>query len=66
MAAFIKSRRDLISLLAGAALFVLMIAVNPFNVSHEAKLVLAVAVLMIIWWVTEAIPMPTPLTVKEV
>lgn len=55
---FIKSRRDLVSLLAGAVLFVLMLTVNPFNVSHEAKLVLAVAVLMITWWVTEAIPMP--------
>jgi sodium-dependent dicarboxylate transporter 2/3/5 len=58
MAALIKSRRDLISLLSGALLFVLMIAINPFGVSHEAKLVLAVAVLMIVWWVTEAIPMP--------
>ncbi|HUQ65886.1 MAG TPA: DASS family sodium-coupled anion symporter [Flavitalea sp.] len=55
---FIKSRRDLISLLAGAFLFILMLAANPFNVTHEAKIVLAVAALMIIWWVTEAIPMP--------
>jgi sodium-dependent dicarboxylate transporter 2/3/5 len=55
---FIKSRRDLISLLAGAFLFILMLATNPFGVTHEAKLVLAVAMLMIIWWVTEAIPMP--------
>lgn len=58
MAGFIKSRRDLLSLLAGALLFVLMIAINPFGVSHEAKLVLAVATLMVTWWVTEAIPMP--------
>jgi len=55
---FIKSRRDLVSLLAGGLLFVLMLATNPFSVSHDAKLVLAVAVLMITWWVTEAIPMP--------
>ncbi|MBL7699203.1 MAG: DASS family sodium-coupled anion symporter [Chitinophagaceae bacterium] len=54
----IKSRRDLISLLAGAALFVLMLLVNPFNVSHQANIVLAVAALMVTWWVTEAIPMP--------
>ena len=39
-------------------MFVLMLATNPFSVSHDAKLVLAVAVLMITWWVTEAIPMP--------
>lgn len=43
---------------AGAALFVLMLFTNPFGVSHEAKLVLSVAALMITWWVTEAIPMP--------
>lgn len=54
----VKSLRDLIALLAGVALFILMLTVNPFNVNHEAKLVLAVAALMIIWWVTEAIPMP--------
>lgn len=54
----IKSRRDLISLLAGAALFFLMLLINPFNVSHQANLVLAVAALMVTWWVTEAIPMP--------
>jgi len=58
LSGFIKSRRDLISLLAGALLFVLMLAINPFNVSHQANLVLAVAVLMISWWVSEAIPMP--------
>jgi sodium-dependent dicarboxylate transporter 2/3/5 len=45
-------------LLAGIALFVFMLAINPFNVSHQAKLVLAVAALMITWWVTEAMPMP--------
>jgi len=58
LSGFIKSRRDLISLLAGALLFVLMLAINPFNVSPQANLVLAVAVLMITWWVSEAIPMP--------
>ena len=35
-----------------------MLFINPFEVSHNAKLVLAVAALMITWWVTEAIPMP--------
>lgn len=54
----IKTRRDLISLLAGAALFILMLLVNPFHVSQQANMVLAVAALMVTWWVTEAIPMP--------
>lgn len=31
---------------------------NPFGVSDKAALVLAVAGLMITWWVTEALPMP--------
>lgn len=53
-----KSRRDLLSLLSGAVLFVLLLVANPFHVSHEANLVLAVAALMITWWVTEALPMP--------
>ena len=58
LSGLIKSRRDLISLLAGVILFLFMLAVNPFNVSDEAKLVLAVATLMVTWWVTEAMPMP--------
>lgn len=53
-----KSHRDRIALVAGIILFVVMLVVNPFNVQHDAKMVLAVAALMITWWVTEAIPMP--------
>ena len=58
LSGLIKSRRDLISLLAGVVFFLFMLAVNPFSVSDEAKLVLAVATLMVTWWVTEAMPMP--------
>jgi len=32
--------------------------VNPFSVGQNACIVLSVAVLMITWWVTEAMPMP--------
>ena len=35
-----------------------MLFLNPFNVSQDANEVLAVAALMITWWVSEAIPMP--------
>src|SRR5688500_8919659 len=35
-----------------------MLSLNPFNVSQDANEVLAVAALMITWWVSEAIPMP--------
>ena len=50
--------RDWIALLAGIVISLLMFAANPFNVDHHANLVLAVATLMVVWWVTEAIPMP--------
>jgi solute carrier family 13 (sodium-dependent dicarboxylate transporter), member 2/3/5 len=53
-----KSQRDWIALLAGIVLFLVMLAVNPFNVSGRASIVLAIAALMVTWWVTEAIPMP--------
>ena len=39
-------------------LAILLYFVNPFAVSEPAARVLAVAALMITWWVTEAIPMP--------
>ena len=32
--------------------------VNPFSVGQNASIVLSIAVLMITWWVTEAMPMP--------
>jgi sodium-dependent dicarboxylate transporter 2/3/5 len=50
--------RDRIGLAAGIALFILFQLVNPFNVDQRAVNVLAVAALMITWWVTEALPMP--------
>lgn len=35
-----------------------MYFVNPFHVEEQPRKVLAIATLMITWWVTEAIPMP--------
>jgi sodium-dependent dicarboxylate transporter 2/3/5 len=48
----------MISLLAGIAIALFFYFINPFNVSHRASIVLSIAVLMIIWWVTESLPMP--------
>jgi len=45
-------------LLAGVAIAFLLWLVNPFGVDAGAVKVLAVAGLMITWWVTEALPMP--------
>lgn len=53
-----KSQLKIISLLAGIAISLLLYFVNPFQVSESAARVLAVAGLMITWWVTEALPMP--------
>lgn len=45
-------------LLAGVALFVFFLLANPFGVNAHATKVLAVAALMITWWIAEAMPMP--------
>ena len=53
-----KLQLKYISLLAGIAVALLLYFVNPFGVSPAAGKVLAIAGLMITWWVTEALPMP--------
>lgn len=47
-----------ISLLSGVLLFLIMLWVNPFALNIPASKVLAIAALMITWWVTQALPMP--------
>lgn len=44
--------------MAGVAVALFFYFVNPFHVPESAARVLAVAGLMITWWVTEALPMP--------
>jgi solute carrier family 13 (sodium-dependent dicarboxylate transporter), member 2/3/5 len=58
LATLSKQQLKFISLLAGAAIALLLFLVNPFGVSPAAAKVLAIAGLMITWWVTEALPMP--------
>jgi solute carrier family 13 (sodium-dependent dicarboxylate transporter), member 2/3/5 len=53
-----KQQRKFISLLAGVVIALLLYFINPFNVPEAASRVLAVAALMITWWVAEAMPMP--------
>lgn len=48
----------LLKLSIGLALFFLMLLINPFDMDPFPCNVLAVAVLMISWWITEALPMP--------
>jgi sodium-dependent dicarboxylate transporter 2/3/5 len=47
-----------LALLSGPVLFSLVLFINPFGLDPIARNVLSVAVLMIAWWGTEAIPMP--------
>jgi len=47
-----------IRLATGAVLSLAVAFINPFQVDSQANNVLAVATLMITWWVTEALPMP--------
>ncbi len=47
-----------VSFLIGPLLFIFILFFNPLGVDISANRVLAVAALMISWWITEAIPMP--------
>ncbi len=58
MSTISKPKIKIISLFAGVAIAFLLWLVNPFSVDADALTVLAVAGLMITWWVTEALPMP--------
>lgn len=53
-----KQLRGQLALGAGLALFLIALYVNPFGVDAKAAKVLAVAALMITWWISEALPMP--------
>jgi sodium-dependent dicarboxylate transporter 2/3/5 len=53
-----RQQLKLISLLAGVTVALLLYFLNPFAVNENADKVLAIAGLMITWWVTEALPMP--------
>ena len=55
---FSKQQLRFIYLMAGIAAALLFYFINPFSVGEKASVVLAIAVLMIVWWVTEALPMP--------
>jgi solute carrier family 13 (sodium-dependent dicarboxylate transporter), member 2/3/5 len=57
MNSWIKKHAGPLSLLAGIAIAAYMYLGNPFGVDPKAKLVLAIAFLMITWWVLDAIPL---------
>lgn len=50
--------RNQLALWGGVALFLFALFVNPFHFDAKAAKVLAIAALMITWWISEALPMP--------
>jgi sodium-dependent dicarboxylate transporter 2/3/5 len=58
LAKFSKQELKFVSLFAGMVVALFFYFVNPFGVDKKAMVVLAIAALMITWWVTEALPMP--------
>ncbi len=54
----VRKPMGLLKLAGGLALFFLMLLANPFDMDPLPCNVLAVATLMICWWITEALPMP--------
>jgi sodium-dependent dicarboxylate transporter 2/3/5 len=54
----VRKPMGLLKLAGGLALFFLMLLANPFDMDAFPCNVLAVATLMICWWITEALPMP--------
>jgi sodium-dependent dicarboxylate transporter 2/3/5 len=50
--------RNTISIAAGLVFFFALFFFNPFGLEEKAARVIAVAALMITWWITEAFPMP--------
>jgi sodium-dependent dicarboxylate transporter 2/3/5 len=47
-----------LALIAGIVFFLLLFFINPLSLSSKPNLVLAISVLMISWWVLDAMPLP--------
>ncbi len=46
-----------LALITGVLLFLVVVFVNPFSLATKSNLVLSIAVLMISWWVLDALPL---------
>ncbi len=58
MADWIKKNQYWLSVFLGIALALAEFLFNPFALKADATKAVAVAILMISWWITEALPMP--------
>lgn len=54
----LKGKTQLLSFAGGIAVSLFLFFVNPFGLQPDACKAVAIAALMIVWWVTEAMPMP--------
>ncbi len=55
---FVQSNRHLLSFLLGIVLSLAVYILNPFQLDDTACKAVAVALLMITWWIAETLPMP--------
>lgn len=55
---FLKNKMQLLSFTAGIFISLFLYLTNPFSLQPDACKAVAIAALMIVWWVTEAMPMP--------
>jgi sodium-dependent dicarboxylate transporter 2/3/5 len=58
MVDWLKKNQYWLSFSLGIALSVSSFIFNPFALNPDAAKAVAVAILMIVWWITEALPMP--------
>lgn len=57
MKKFLNQNKKQLALITGIVLCLLCVIINPFSLDSKANLVLAVSILMISWWILEALPL---------
>ena len=58
MKKWLQKPKKALALATGILLLFLCLVINPFSLNSSSNLVLSVAVLMISWWVLDALPLP--------
>jgi sodium-dependent dicarboxylate transporter 2/3/5 len=57
MKKLLNQNKKQLALITGIVLCLLCVIINPFSLDSKANLVLAVSILMISWWILEALPL---------
>ncbi len=58
MKTFFGTYKKELALVTGILLLLIFFFINPLHLEFKAKLVLAIAVMMVSWWVLDAMPLP--------